>query len=90
MESKIYLILLFPNKAGNTSYCSTLRDFWGYSMKYLKQISSDQQYVINKVLFVTASDLVGSYVFRCISLELIFKSLEACVLREKKHLRIQS
>lgn len=59
-------------------------------MKYLKQIYSDQQYVINKVLFVTASDLVGSHVFHCISLELIFKSLEACIVREKNQLRIQS
>lgn len=50
----------------------------------MKQISSGQQYVISKVLFVTASDLVSSYALYGISLELIFKSLEACVVREKE------
>lgn len=50
----------------------------------MKQISSGQQYVISKVLFVTASDLASSYALYGISLELIFKSLEACVVREKE------
>lgn len=71
-------------KDGDTNYCNTLHNFWDDSIKYLKQISSGQQYVINKVLFVTASDLVGSYALNGISLELIFKSLEACVVREKE------